>query len=578
MGKARFTTLDTAAAAACLRARLVGMRCTNVYDAPDGKVSERERDETAPCTGHSGAPSHAGAGRGWALPRRARARGWEARVMLLARSIKQRKKETLARSSTFPLPSPSPFTQGFLLRLSRSGDDGEKIGLLLEAGVRFHTLPDDAADRGRAEGGGAAAATTTSTSTAPPSGMAMKLRKHLRSRRLEAVVQLGCDRAVDFTFGSGDGTHHLLLELHSHGNVILCDSTWLVLTLLRSHVDTGRGLAILPAKPYPLTACVRARRRLGAADLARVVEERSGGGEEGEGQKPKKAFTLKMALAAAVPHGPAAAEHIVLTAGLAPGRVLAGAPLSSQEVDALVAAAGAVEDWIDGCEAVQAGGGEAAAGEAAAAGPAPPHGVVLLAKVADAGASPGAASPSQTYDSFEAFPLAQHAGRASLPFPTFDDAVSTFFGAISGQRAAAAQAAAEASALARVARIKADQARRAAELEAEADAAAAAAVTLEANLGSADEVITALRSALARGTSWADLERLIADEAAAGNPVAGRVRELKLSAGRATIALPQVDDGGDAAGPECLVEVDLSLGAHANARLEMGQGRGHGIA
>ena len=36
-----------------------------------------------------------------------------------------------------------------------------------------------------------------------PSGFAMKLRKHIRARRLEDISQLGVDRVVDFRFGSG---------------------------------------------------------------------------------------------------------------------------------------------------------------------------------------------------------------------------------------------------------------------------------------------------------------------------------------------------------------------------------------
>ena len=48
-----------------------------------------------------------------------------------------------------------------------------------------------------------------------PSNFTLKLRKHLRTRRLTEVRQLGLDRIVDFTFGSGDTAHHLLLELYS---------------------------------------------------------------------------------------------------------------------------------------------------------------------------------------------------------------------------------------------------------------------------------------------------------------------------------------------------------------------------
>ena len=52
--------------------------------------------------------------------------------------------------------------------------------------------------------------------TDQPSNFTLKLRKHLRTRRLDDVRQLGLDRLVDFTFGSRPACHHLLLELHSH--------------------------------------------------------------------------------------------------------------------------------------------------------------------------------------------------------------------------------------------------------------------------------------------------------------------------------------------------------------------------
>ncbi len=48
-----------------------------------------------------------------------------------------------------------------------------------------------------------------------PSNFALKLRKHVRTRRLEDVRQLGVDRIVDFTFGTGEATYHIILELYS---------------------------------------------------------------------------------------------------------------------------------------------------------------------------------------------------------------------------------------------------------------------------------------------------------------------------------------------------------------------------
>ena len=48
-----------------------------------------------------------------------------------------------------------------------------------------------------------------------PSNFTLKLRKHMRTRRLEDVRQLGVDRIVDFVFGSGEATYHLILEMYS---------------------------------------------------------------------------------------------------------------------------------------------------------------------------------------------------------------------------------------------------------------------------------------------------------------------------------------------------------------------------
>ena len=48
-----------------------------------------------------------------------------------------------------------------------------------------------------------------------PSNFCLKLRKHVRTRRLEDVRQLGVDRIVDLTFGTGNATVHIILELYS---------------------------------------------------------------------------------------------------------------------------------------------------------------------------------------------------------------------------------------------------------------------------------------------------------------------------------------------------------------------------
>jgi hypothetical protein len=48
-----------------------------------------------------------------------------------------------------------------------------------------------------------------------PSNFTLKLRKHLRTRRLDEVRQLGVDRVVDFSFGQGAACYHLILEMYA---------------------------------------------------------------------------------------------------------------------------------------------------------------------------------------------------------------------------------------------------------------------------------------------------------------------------------------------------------------------------
>jgi NFACT N-terminal and middle domains len=109
----------------------------------------------------------------------------------------------------------------------------EKVLLLLESGIRFHTTK-YARDKSDL-----------------PSPFAMKLRKHIRTRRLEDVRQLCNDRIVDFKFGSGDSVFHIILELYANGNIILADGNYEILALLRTH-QFEEDVAIRVNEIYPV--------------------------------------------------------------------------------------------------------------------------------------------------------------------------------------------------------------------------------------------------------------------------------------------------------------------------------------
>lgn len=118
----------------------------------------------------------------------------------------------------------------YLIRLQQSET---KHVLLLESGIRFHTTsfewPKNVA----------------------PSGFTMKLRKHLKNKRLEKLEQLGVDRIVDFQFGMNEAAYHVILELYDRGNIILTDHEMNILYILRPHTE-GEEVRFAIREKYPL--------------------------------------------------------------------------------------------------------------------------------------------------------------------------------------------------------------------------------------------------------------------------------------------------------------------------------------
>lgn len=116
--------------------------------------------------------------------------------------------------------------------LIRFQERDTKIVLLLESGNRFHTTafewPKNVA----------------------PNGFTMKLRKHLKNKRLEKFVQLGTDRIIDLQFGAGEAAYHIIVELYDRGNIILTDYELTILNILRPRVE-GEELRFTVRQKYP---------------------------------------------------------------------------------------------------------------------------------------------------------------------------------------------------------------------------------------------------------------------------------------------------------------------------------------
>lgn len=102
----------------------------------------------------------------------------------------------------------------YLLKMAKGG---VKEHLLVESGIRIHTT------------------NFVKNKKDLPSGFSMKLRKHLRTKKLVSIRQLGMDRVIDLQFGREEFAAHLIVELYAQGNVILTDHEYTILSLLRSY-------------------------------------------------------------------------------------------------------------------------------------------------------------------------------------------------------------------------------------------------------------------------------------------------------------------------------------------------------
>lgn len=119
--------------------------------------------------------------------------------------------------------------------LTPEEEESNKEVLLLESGVRFHCTD------------------FQWPKNTSPSGFTMKLRKHLKNKRLEYVRQLGVDRILDFQFGSNEAAYHLILELYDRGNLVITDYEWTILNILRPRkAGEDEDVKLIVREKYPV--------------------------------------------------------------------------------------------------------------------------------------------------------------------------------------------------------------------------------------------------------------------------------------------------------------------------------------
>ncbi|CAJ0935786.1 unnamed protein product, partial [Ranitomeya imitator] len=174
-------------------------------------------------------------------------------------------------------------TKTYLIRLQKPDC---KAVLLVESGIRIHTTEFEW------------------PKNMMPSGFAMKCRKHLRSRRLVGITQLGVDRIVDLQFGSDNAAYHLIVELYDRGNIVLTDHEYLILNILRFRTDEADDVKFAVRERYPVDNA-KAREPLLTMERLKEILENS-----------QKSDQLKKILNPHLPYGATLIEHCLLESGL----------------------------------------------------------------------------------------------------------------------------------------------------------------------------------------------------------------------------------------------------------------------
>ncbi|XP_068573922.1 ribosome quality control complex subunit NEMF [Cebidichthys violaceus] len=394
-----------------------------------------------------------------------------------------------------------------------------------------------------------------------PSGFAMKCRKHLRSRRLAQVKQLGIDRIVDLQFGSDEAAYHLIIELYDRGNVILADHEYTILNLLRFRTAEAEAedVKIAVRERYPVESA-RPPEPLFSLDRLTEILSKAPNGEQ-----------VKKILNPHLPYGATLIEHSLIEAGL-PGSVKV-----DTQVDAvapkILEALQIAETYMEKTENFSG------------------KGYIIQKSEKKPSLTPGKASEELlTYDEFHPFLFVQHAKSPYLEFDTFDKAVDEFFSKMESQRIDMKALQQEKQALKKLENVKRDHEQRLEALHQTQEVDRIKGELVEMNLPVVERALQVVRSALANQVDWTEIGIIVKEAQDAGDPVACAIKDLKLQTNHITMLLKNpyiseeeeekkdvVEEKGKKnkdkgqnkklqRNKPTLVDVDLGMSAYANAK------------
>lgn len=410
-------------------------------------------------------------------------------------------------------------TKTYLFKLNRQE---EKITLLIESGIRIHTTefewPKNPA----------------------PSGFSMKLRKHLKNKRLEKLVQLGIDRVIDMQFGSDDAAYHVILELYDKGNIALTDCTYMILNILRPRTIGSEDVKLVVREKYPIENARQGTSGVNRDEIYNALNA------------AKPLASLKKTLMPCLPFGPAVLDH-VLSQSKFPKNCSIGKQFNiSSDINHLFLCLQEAEKFMT----------EAASGRCKG---------YIIQKVEKSSDALG--NSIVTNVEFHPFLYAQHNSSDYTEYPSFDKAVDNFFSNLEGQKIDLKALQKEKEAMKKLENVKKDHEQRLQKLHKGQEEDVKKAQLIEMNLDFVDKAILIMRGTIAGQFSWDDIHEMVAEAKRSKDPVACAIKKLKLEINHITLMLsdPYADDYSDDENTEnskssMAVDIDLGLSAYANAR------------
>ncbi|MBN3298787.1 NEMF factor, partial [Amia calva] len=437
--------------------------------------------------------------------------------------------------------------KNYLIRLQKPDS---KAVLLIESGIRIHSTEFEW------------------PKNVMPSGFAMKCRKHLKSRRLVSVKQLGSDRIVDFQFGSDEAAYHLLVELYDRGNIVLTDFEYTILNLLRFRTAEAEDVKIAVRERYPVE---NARPEEPLISLERLTEILSAA---------PKGEQIKRILNPHLPYGATLIEHCLMEVGFS-GSVKVDAQFDvSQEAPKVLAALQIAEEFME--KTANFSG----------------KGYIIQKCEKKPSLSPDKPEELLTYEEFHPFLFAQHVKSHHVEFDSFDKAVDEFYSKMESQKIDMKALHQEKQALKKLDNVRRDHEQRLVALHQAQELDRLKGELVEMNLPVVERALQVVCSALANQVDWTEIGLIVKEAQAQGDPVACAIKELKLQTNHITMLLRNPYVGSDEEGEDVedeeeegephkgkkkknknkvqknklqknkpmVVDVDLSLSAYANAK------------